>query len=639
MSVHSAMRLSFSDRESEMGPCLQRLREDPSEHLVIALKPAVRAAFKQKGISVQSTLPYFQNVSHARALETSKLLVEWLRKHAEFRDPALGIREAYREALIFRTRLIIHYCIWVIEIVLNAVERHLPVTLCASLSGQKPASCYCIEPEENCVGRLVEEIARQKRLGFDDLGRGSSRPLSDSGNQLAYRTRPLIRFVLQHQTFPLWATWNGRKSRLTGKDLILLTTRLYQMNKLAEQLKAEHPERLFDFLEGPIIPSGTIPDVIIRALWKKHAGAMISQKRLLKDLSNAVGRETELFAYRGISFAEIVAEKISAPIADHLIGLYGWSVTLDRALDVLKPSAIFSCGCRDDEFLLAELCRKKHIPAVLISHGSHVRPKNEYERIEWGEHGRGFFNAPFSHLALPSPLSEGYLEVLPSVGKPIKTGPLIWGNPIACEKAPGVFKKLFNGHYSFKEVKVVLHAGTPKSTNGLRLHVYETPDEYIQTLCDLAQAIERMLNTVLVVKFRPTKEISVDDVKTLVPFSEKVFLVVDEPFTDVLGLCDLLVSFSSTTMEEALQNRIPVLLYGGNGRYQHVPAFEIKPERAFQRSAVYHVSRAEDLTYAIGKVLELQSSRDHGQNGKLFDPYIYSTDVCVPLLGSVCEKT
>ena len=34
---------------------------------------------------------------------------------------------------------------------------------------------------------------------------------------------------------------------------------------------------------------------------------------------------------------------------------------------------------------------------------------------------------------------------------------------------------------------------------------------------------------------------------------------------------DLILSFSSTTIEEALVNEIPVILYGGDGRYSHIP--------------------------------------------------------------------
>ncbi len=122
-----------------------------------------------------------------------------------------------------------------------------------------------------------------------------------------------------------------------------------------------------------------------------------------------------------------------------------------------------------------------------------------------------------------------------------------------------------------------------------------------------------------------------DDIKTFVPFSEKVILSVDEPFIKVLGMADLLVSFSSTTIEEAMQNRIPVLLYGGDGRYCHILAYEIGPAHPVQRSAVYHVKEAKDLNYAIPKILELNIA-GNDENSSLFSQYIYDKNNRGPLI-------
>jgi len=270
--------------------------------------------------------------------------------------------------------------------------------------------------------------------------------------------------------------------------------------------------------------------------------------------------------------------------------------------------------------ILAEICKNMHIPNILISHGSHVQPKNEYERIEWGEHGKALLRGPFSHLALQSPLAADYLKSFPAAGKTFITGPLLWGAPVNMTRSKILFDKIFGRSYNVGEIKVVLHAGTPKRSKNPRFWVYETPDEYIKSLRELARVIEKTTNTVLIIKFRPRSDIDIDAIKELVPFSEKVLLSVDEPFLDVLGMSDLLVSFSSTTIEEALQNKIPVLLYGGAGRYQHVPAGGIVSGRTVTPAAVYHVAGSEDLQYAIRSVLDLKPDEAH------FKPYIYSKE-------------
>ena len=57
----------------------------------------------------------------------------------------------------------------------------------------------------------------------------------------------------------------------------------------------------------------------------------------------------------------------------------------------------------------------------------------------------------------------------------------------------------------------------------------------------------------------------------LSPIPNNVVIETTRRFDEVLAETDLLISFSSTTIEEALVNEVPVLLYGGKGRYAHIP--------------------------------------------------------------------
>jgi hypothetical protein len=61
---------------------------------------------------------------------------------------------------------------------------------------------------------------------------------------------------------------------------------------------------------------------------------------------------------------------------------------------------------------------------------------------------------------------------------------------------------------------------------------------------------------------------------------------IDTPFLDALAHADLLVSFMSSTIEQALQARVPVLLWGPTRRHVHIPA-RAEPPTDKSRSAVY----------------------------------------------------
>jgi hypothetical protein len=431
--------------------------------------------------------------------------------------------------------------------------------------------------------------------------------------------------------FQLWQKMVSAKNVFIKERPACFTTDR-NMNAVIRELRDKMPNKPYYFLKGPVIAPFKIPDFIIKMFWGLPLDKLIRQRKLFENLERMIRKETGLFSYRNIPFAGVISQKIKDNITDYMLGLFLWTVNLDEAVNVLQPSVVLSNGSRTDDVTLAELCKKKEIPNILISHGSHVRPKNEYESIGWGDDGRNFLRAPFSVLALQSPLGEGFLDVFPSLSKIIRTGPLAWGRPVNLQKSRKLFAQMFNKKYDFRKKRVILHAGTPKCNNG-RCYIYETPDEYIQGIRDFASAVRNMPDTLLIVKFRPRAGITVDGLKELVPFSGNVVLSVDESFRDILGMADLLVSFSSTTIEEALQNRIPVLLYGGNGRYQHIPAYEIKSNGIVEKSAIYYVRKASDLECAVTSIFNL--GINGGKDGYLFEPYIYPEKDRVSLIDLV----
>lgn len=331
---------------------------------------------------------------------------------------------------------------------------------------------------------------------------------------------------------------------------------------------------------------------------------------------------SKIFSHLGVSFSDIVAKKVQYGISPYLLGLHHRAGTLRWLLHTLHPSLVISAGTRLDDMIIGELCGRLGIPALLVSHGSHVPPRNQLERIEWGEHGRHLLRAPYPSVAVQSPLAEEFLKTFPSESQCVRTGPLLWGTPINRERSRILRHQLLNGR-PYRHV--IIHAGTPKARDSFRFHVYETSDEYVQAISDLAKVVRSLDDTCLIIRFRPSGDLSISDLKTLVPFSQNVILSVDGKFGDVLGLADLLVSFSSTTIEEALQNQVPVLLYGGGGRYQHVAGIEVTPEGPCPLNAVYMVRTAERLEMALRRILDVHAAqKTNGALEKVFAPYRFA---------------
>ena len=73
------------------------------------------------------------------------------------------------------------------------------------------------------------------------------------------------------------------------------------------------------------------------------------------------------------------------------------------------------------------------------------------------------------------------------------------------------------------------------------------------------------------------------------------------PFWISLSKSDLLISFSSTTIEEALNLRKPVGLFGGTSRYQHTFGSKNPPTES-KRSAVY-ILNEKNLSFMIDSII------------------------------------
>ena len=76
-------------------------------------------------------------------------------------------------------------------------------------------------------------------------------------------------------------------------------------------------------------------------------------------------------------------------------------------------------------------------------------------------------------------------------------------------------------------------------------------------------------------------------------------IYIDGVFEDYLLGSDLLLSYSSTAIEEALQNHVPVLQYDPDGKYEHVPAQELTATEKNNISSIYSVMSESNLIPAL----------------------------------------
>ena len=603
---------------------------------VIALNPSTRLHLKRRGIEAENTLPYLTPASRERALEASMRLTRWVREHFAFEDNR-GLSIGYLETLVWYMRSLIHQFLWSVEILENAVSKHSPEVLKTGLVDKGSFSDSMTGDGDwylGIFGMVSERFALGRGIEFDPVRIYGSRAQGGTVRRLSQRA------FLKLARNRLAAGLHLRRLRRMAKSSpLLFTSKDYRMNVLAGRLRREVglPALLWSGwgysrrAGWPITTRGVAPFTgearlsLLEPLADEDKSSLRRLEATLDALSTAADSSADL-SHLGVPFGDLAAQKLRLGIAPVIQGLHHRAAASRLVLENLRPSAVFSDGSHLDDALTGELCGTMDIPAVMVSHGSHPPPSSEAEYYELGEHALHMINAPYSFTALQSPVAEEFRKVFPTESTGLRTGPLIWAAQPDKERSTTLRRRLFGAS---DQDKVIVHAGTPKRKRGLRFHGYETFDEYLQSLQDLVAAVEQVPNTRLIVKFRPFPELSVDDLRALVDFSEKVLLSVQEPLVDVLGFTDLLISFSSTVIEEALQNRIPVLLYGGEGRYQHVRATTIGSGDSPDPSAVFHVKEAGELSYALRYMLN--TCGPHQLCDEHFAPYVYPAEQVVAL--------
>ncbi len=613
-------------------------RVSPTSTVLISLNPRTHAYLRGLGHAPETSLPYFDNDSHAHALRKSKEVSDWIRERVQFSDN-LGVSFAYEQSFLWYIRVFVHHCLWLIEIMHNATARHKAKAIQACVSPEGVTSGHVIGLRERYLGILAEAFGNARGLIVEMIGSSKARRLRRSRREVA---RDIQRFLAARILAPLAAPAHRRYLRRLGaRQPVLLSHSILMRGDVADSLARGNRELSMVLmrewgdvrrLASPFRSKDGSPYAAEAWLGlleptapedgKSRQALQGHIKRFVEEIEGA----GDVFSYRGVVFGDLVKRKVEKGIGPFILGLHRRTATLRMLLDVLQPCAVLSVGNRDDDMITGELCRAAGLPGMLISHGSHVFPKSDLERIEWGEHAHRLLRAPYSFVALQSPLAEDFLKAFPSTNRGVRTGPVVWGSPVDMERSALLRRRMLGGDSSRR---VIVHAGTPKGRGVHRFHVYETTDEYVQSICDLATAVKQLPDVHLVVKFRPSPDIGVEDLKALVPFFDRVTLSVEESFLEVLGFANLLVSFSSTTIEEALQNRVPVLLYGGDGRYQHVPGVEVTSGASCPRAAVYVVRSADLLPYALHRVLDIH--RDGNEQEDLFLSYRFSEVDRVPL--------
>ena len=574
---------------------------------ILAIQPAVQTYLKRRNIIYYNTSRFLSKESHQNILLKSAEIIEPFRRLLNIRD-CLGIKEGYNNAFIFYLRhYSILYLLWLIEIVNNAIEQLKPDKIIAVKWDYTPDAMDCVPRNERYLGIIVEKIAVQKGLQvelfigkkrhFDLVVKEFKLSLLKTMKTIVFAiNKVLFRYKSKGREFFLCSSTSYNLvtviESIVSKFSGLISVLLYSKHKMKDLRRMIIDEKYWNMLS---CIAADLPN-------SKRSGFLNDLKETIVSLKEYFLENRQILRYKNVEFQELVFLKIEKSMIPFLINLFGQTYNLDKFFRNKRPALVLSETSRGISYNLGELAGFHSIPSVLIPQGTHVPASNRYADIEWGEHGLGSMKTHYKYLAIQSPWALNYLRNKPSDSIPIITGPLLFAKISKDEDIRSSTKrKLIPQHYN---KIIILHAATPKAPQGLRPIVYETTDEYIDNINSLIRTIDKIEGVHLIVRFRPSDYLSLNDFSELLTKSDCYSVHSKGTFEDYLTISDLLVSYSSTTIEEALQNMVPVLLYDSQGKYCHIEGQALDQTLNPSVDSCYYVDSEGKLSWALRWLLE-----------------------------------
>ncbi|GEM_PF-3387232 len=606
--------------------------------LIIALQPSVQVFLKKLGISYENTIPYLPNESHVRILLKSEEWIQFLKSRLALKD-GKELNETYNNTFLFYTRLYIIHFIFDIEILCNIFKKHKvdSIFACVYTNDISPHDPPVIQDSERFIGAIAKIFSETKGVLFTKIPvcvvkkETKNLKTKNSPDQFREFSEAMISKFFRI----LW------KNYLKGKKVILLASSGYNVGKMARNVRTDFPDVKWVLLSGkkPSFSMATflaerllskdqldirIPVKILEENSATSRYGSILEKLIDTFIEDLEGELSEHFFYEEVNFVDFFSEKIRKDLKPFLLMLCRASLSIKDIISSLEIKLLISPFARERALMIAELCRNRGIPALLVSHGTVVEPKNKSEEIELFHMGETLdLSNVYTHVAIQTPLQADHHSFYKPMNTPIITGNLIFSK-VDLKRKMELKEKLVGKENMSK--KILLYPESTRPRCSTRAHFSQTFDEFVQSISSMLIALDNLEGVHLVVRLHPGigNGISTEELKSLLPYSKNLTILKgDTPFSDVLAIADLVINFSSTVIEDALQNKIPVILYDNTKRYKHIKDAQKLGENISPKlSAVYYI---ESSSYLIKGLKWIYSNHLNSVNlpESLFDKYIY----------------
>lgn len=600
--VEKLVFLEFVDEaKAFLSKYRRELNQDPCKFKIISFHPVLKAWLLNRSIQTIDSFYFCPVQSHKTLLTKLDEYTKEIRSNYSCGDKS-DLKTSYIENVIFSLRSIISHWLYRVEVILNAIEHYQPAQVITAGSNRiNIAYSLWVENSERYIVDIVKQVCSAGNIPFVNI------TMSVSCNRLNARLFRGLKSTAKNVLCRLWPERIDKSKKmvivpLTGHNIISLLLDL--RNELKEDWKIVILDLPFKDAVGYLWNKYMKKNIPAYNYFPYDADSKIGftaefkkQKDMLRD---KLFKIIDSCNYRGVTICWL-KDKYKYVLEIELVEkTYYQMINLSRFIDKFKPGFVLTQYARQMTAVMAELCREKNIPSLMIPHGSFTPITDDYSKLEWKENALGNVDTLYKYIALQTPLIEKFLRDIPVKSQPVITGPLIFGRKI---KSSAAVKKL-KQKYAFNGEKVILYASTPKYRKSQRFLNYETIDEYVDTIATVVSTVEQLKGVHLIIRHRIIDGLGPQELRTVLLEADNYSIASEGSFINYLSIADLLISYSSSTVEEALQNDIPVLLFNKYNRYQYIRGCEFSGNtKNLMPAAVYNVNNSENLLFGLNWIL------------------------------------
>lgn len=565
-----------------------------SEFEVVALDYKLQVYLKKRGMKYESTLKYFDNQSQKEILLGIDKMSRDLKALYDFTD-SNGVRKVYIREIQLYLDLLFNYCAKILAILENVYGDNSDTEI--FISDYEFYDNSPLVSNDHILVKLVQSFAKKRNIKFTTFRR-------------TQKTNKSIRpFKKQSKLYSTFFTMLKNYLKFFKKEIILLSAQSSGFGKIIKEIKSKHKNAVFiipyvNKENRKLIKLKELLYGFYSGIFKIEIGNIyyydIDLDKENDDLLNsAANLNLDFFTFKDVSIQEIAKNKFAKGINSHLSSILKCSFNLNKLFEELNITVVISSFGTGLWYLMPEISKKNNIPAIFLSHGTHPAPTNRFHDISIFNMCHGFMLGEYSHIALSTPVQERHLHYYKNkydwiTNEEIKTGPLIFSKVSDKPRAEMRYK------YNIKENDfVIVHATSIKWKGAERFYFLETIDEYLSALSDIVLIADNNSYYNLIIRIHP----GFDDFKKvqqiLLPKSKNYIINDTGSFSELLSIANLLVSYSSTCIDEALLNGVPVLLYDKWGRYNHFNTGIFQDNKSENIFPVCYVNDEKKLADAI----------------------------------------